>query len=100
MKTMCGITGYWDFRHQTPESQLLANLHAMSQAIIERGPDSSGLWCDPSVGLGLGHRRLAIVDLSEAGHQPMMSHSGRFVMIYNGEVYNTAELRTQLGQAP
>ncbi|HEY6085439.1 MAG TPA: asparagine synthase (glutamine-hydrolyzing), partial [Nitrospira sp.] len=68
----------------------------MVRAIRYRGPDDMGTWCDPSIGLGLGHTRLSILDLSPEGHQPMISASGRFVLSYNGEIYNFKELRTQL----
>src|SRR5207249_4381189 len=61
-----------------------------------RGPDDAGTWVDPEVGVALGHRRLAVIDLSSAGHQPMVSTSGRFVLVYNGELYNTREIRTEL----
>jgi len=68
----------------------------MIGAIGYRGPDDSGVWCDPSLGLSLGHARLSILDLSPAGRQPMMSASGRYVIVYNGEVYNHLDLRKQL----
>jgi asparagine synthase (glutamine-hydrolysing) len=75
----------------------------MATALRHRGPDSADLWADASAGIALGHRRLAIIDLSAAGSQPMTSHSGRFVMIYNGEIYNHQALRIDLnsgGRAP
>src|SRR6185295_19119705 len=70
---------------------------AMAGAIRHRGPDDAGVWVDPAVGVGLGFRRLAILDLSQAGHQPMRSASGRYVMVFNGETYNHQDLRRQLG---
>jgi asparagine synthase (glutamine-hydrolysing) len=68
----------------------------MSDAITHRGPDDSGHWWDEDIGLALGHRRLSIVDLSAEGHQPMVSRDGRFVIVFNGEIYNFEELRSQL----
>ena len=68
----------------------------MAGQLAHRGPDDSGAWVDAQAGVALGFRRLAIVDLSPAGHQPMVSADGRYVIVFNGEVYNFAELRAQL----
>src|SRR5947207_6933024 len=71
-------------------------IRAMTNAVAHRGPDDEGAWWDVEAGVALGHRRLAIVDLSPAGHQPMLSANGRFVLSFNGEIYNFAELRAEL----
>jgi asparagine synthase (glutamine-hydrolysing) len=91
---MCGITGIF---RGVPDSQpLKPALEQMAEAIVHRGPDDSGVWEEPSVGLGFAHRRLSIVDLSPAGHQPMFSDCGRFVVVFNGEIYNHNALRREL----
>ncbi len=90
---MCGIAGDWDFQARRSEGDTLAMLHRMAGAIAHRGPDGDGFWCDPAHGIGLAHRRLAIVDLSPAGAQPMASVSGRYTLVFNGEIYNHAALR-------
>ena len=95
---MCGIAGLWT--RGSPDPALLAR---MAKAIEHRGPDDHGVWIDPEAGLGLAHRRLSIVDLSPHGHQPMPSADGRFMLSYNGEIYNHADLRAALdgeGLAP
>ncbi len=94
---MCGIAGFWDPQHNFPVNEQLAQ--AMALAIQARGPDSAGVWCNDQKTVALAHRRLAIVDLSPAGHQPMISASGRYVMVYNGEVFNGAELKATLANS-
>lgn len=96
---MCGIAGILDLRRASGKETLLEGVRAMAQALRHRGPDASGEWIDETVGLALGHRRLSIIDLSQAGAQPMVSRSGRFVIAYNGEVYNFLQLRAELAQA-
>jgi asparagine synthase (glutamine-hydrolysing) len=96
---MCGLVGYlsrsrWDAN--TPVSEVL---HTMADAIQHRGPDSAGYWSEYS-GIALGHRRLAILDLSPAGLQPMHSECGRYVIVLNGEIYNHQNLRVQLESLP
>ena len=93
---MCGIVGLWDLRAETPQAGLARITKAMSQGLSHRGPDGDGVWTDPSAGIALGHRRLAIIDLSETGRQPMASASGRYHLTYNGEIYNFRELRAEL----
>ncbi len=96
---MCGIAGFVVAPAGMAEQEMLEVARAMSDAIPYRGPDSDGQWADAAGGAALGHRRLAIIDLSPAGHQPMRSSCGRFVICYNGEVYNFPELRTELEAA-
>ena len=93
---MCGFAGLIDFTRSTSRDALLGAAADMAAALQHRGPDSSGVWVDEEAGVALGHRRLAIIDLSAAGHQPMVSGDGDRVLIYNGLVYNFAELRTEL----
>ena len=88
---MCGIAGIFH-RDGAPASPVL--LRRMTDAVKHRGPDGEGYYLDGN--LGLGHRRLAIIDLSNAGHQPMATEDGRYVISYNGEVYNFNELRIEL----
>ena len=93
---MCGIAGFID---QKGGFDAGARLDAMGQGIAYRGPDDSGVYFDPDTGLGFVHRRLAIVDLTSAGHQPMTSSMGRFVVVFNGEIYNHAALRKELEES-
>ncbi len=92
---MCGIVGFLggDFSSVRLNKSILEE---MSSQIISRGPDSAGIWVEACSEIALAHRRLAIVDLSPAGHQPMISGSDRYVMTYNGEIYNSDELRDDL----
>jgi asparagine synthase (glutamine-hydrolysing) len=92
---MCGFAGYFTTRSNTREGHDAA-VARMIAPIVHRGPDDSGTWVEPEAGVTLGFRRLAIIDLSAHGHQPMRSTSGRFTMVFNGEVYNFAELRREL----
>lgn len=92
---MCGITGRWTETPQRRDNRSL--VAAMAHAIQHRGPDSAGTWQDEEHGLALGHRRLAILDLSPLGHQPMLSPSGRYVIVFNGEIFNFRQLRGELG---
>lgn len=89
---MCGIAGIVD-RTLSKESGL-NNVKNMLETIHQRGPDSDGLWSDQIV--FLGHKRLSIHDLSPTGHQPMLSHSGRYTLVFNGEIYNFHELKKEL----
>ena len=93
---MCGIAGFW--RNSTDQSAdwLERTALEMANTLVHRGPDDSGTWVEAEVGVAFGHRRLSIIDMSNAGHQPMISADGRYVITYNGEVYNFRELRKQL----
>lgn len=92
---MCGIAGFLTWRG-TPADKLEAQVRAMTDAIAYRGPDGDTRWVDAGAGLALGHRRLAIVDLTETGAQPMLSASERFVICYNGEIFNAADVARDL----
>ncbi|MDA3876070.1 MAG: asparagine synthase (glutamine-hydrolyzing), partial [Halothiobacillus sp.] len=90
---MCGIVGFFHGHSAAAFDPIITR---MCDRIYHRGPDDSGCWIDQFAGLALGHRRLSILDLSPAGHQPMVSASGRFVIAFNGEIYNHLKLRDQL----
>lgn len=94
---MCGWAGFWT-THAGTEEQLLTQVGRMSQTLAHRGPDDEGAWVDARCGIAFGFRRLSILDLSPAGHQPMASATGRYVIVFNGEVYNFAALREELAQ--
>ena len=92
---MCGITGFW--RQPGASEQVMTQWgDAMNRTLRHRGPDDGGLWADHTAGIVLASRRLAILDLSPAGHQPMTSHCGRYVIAYNGEIYNFLDIRRDL----
>ena len=91
---MCGLAGFLGF--PVPAPAVPALLTRMAGTLAHRGPDDQGIWSEPSAGIGLAHRRLSIQDLSPLGAQPMRSASGRFVIAYNGEVYNFPDLRREL----
>lgn len=88
---MCGIVGVLYTDNTRVERSIIEKA---SEMLIKRGPDDSGIWTDENI--GLGHRRLSIIDLTPAGHQPMISHNGRYAIVFNGEIYNFKELREQL----
>ncbi len=93
---MCGFCGVIE-PGAAAEPALRQALERMNQTLLHRGPDDGGLWLDAAAGVGLGHRRLAILDLSPLGHQPMASPDGRYVLAYNGEIYNYQALRRAIG---
>lgn len=93
---MCGLTGFWSTQRCEDLETLVLQ---MTKAISHRGPNDAGAWSDSAAGIALGHRRLSILDLSAAGHQPMISEGGRFVIAFNGEIYNHQTLRNELQNA-
>ena len=93
---MCGIAGFFNPPTSCPAHEMNAIVTSMTDAIVLRGPDDAGAWVESSSGIALGHRRLSILDLSPLGHQPMNSADGRFVIVFNGEIYNFQDLRAEL----
>src|SRR5262249_50980447 len=91
---MCGIAGFLTRTSLGPAA--FGCVKGMARTLAHRGPDSEGTWVDLSAGVALGHRRLAIVDLTPAGNQPMISAHGRYVIVFNGEIYNFIDLRREL----
>ncbi len=92
---MCGLAGFVTL-NPTTRDELARTVDAMAQTLYTRGPDDSGRWVDESTGVALGFRRLSIVDLTADGHQPMSSSDGRYVIVFNGEIYNFKDLRREL----
>ncbi|TXF13343.1 hypothetical protein FR698_02065 [Pelomicrobium methylotrophicum] len=92
---MCGLTGFGAPKG-APRNAARATAQRMADTLVHRGPDNAGVWVDDSAGLALAHRRLSLLDLSPAGHQSMVSASGRYVIAFNGEIYNHLELRKAL----
>jgi len=92
---MCGITGIFKSHFQS-QNELASKARLMSKTLKFRGPDGEGVWVSEEDGLAFGHRRLAILDISERGKQPMKSLSGRYIITFNGEIYNHLELRNKL----
>lgn len=90
---MCGLAGYLTSLFCDEPAVVLQR---MARTIVHRGPDGGGHWLDKDCGVGLAHRRLSILDLSAAGHQPMISVGGRYVVVFNGEIYNHMEIRNDL----
>jgi asparagine synthase (glutamine-hydrolysing) len=90
---MCGITGFWNLKYVDIDNLVI--LKKMASTIAHRGPDDEGYFIDES-GIALAHKRLSIIDLSKAGHQPMLSSDERYVLVYNGEIYNYLEIANEL----
>jgi asparagine synthase (glutamine-hydrolysing) len=95
---MCGITGFWDFSNRFNKEESINIIKSMIAKINHRGPDDNGYWLDDNSGVTIGHCRLAVVDLSRTGRQPMQSNSNRFILSYNGEVYNAPAIKEELKQ--
>jgi asparagine synthase (glutamine-hydrolysing) len=96
VKFVCGIVGFIDSTATLSQESLAALMESMTVPIYQRGPDDLGVWTDPRLGVALGFRRLSILDLSPQGHQPMASGDGRFMVVFNGEIYNFNEIREDL----
>lgn len=93
---MCGLAGFFEGGSFSSPTNIESCLKAMTDSIAHRGPDSDGYWYDADKKIALGHRRLAILDLSDAGHQPMRSDNGRYIVAFNGEIYNHLEIRSEI----
>lgn len=93
---MCGLAGFLNAPGLLIDEAARATAVSMRDTLVHRGPDDAGVWVDGASGVAMAHRRLSVLDLSPEGHQPMLSTDGRFVLVYNGEVYNHAELRREL----
>jgi asparagine synthase (glutamine-hydrolysing) len=93
---MCGIAGFLDHSQYSLRYDFKGVATGMAETMLARGPDDGGVWIDQANKIGLAHRRLAVIDLTSAGHQPMVSCDRRYVLTYNGEIYNSQELRNEL----
>src|SRR4051812_35710066 len=93
---MCGFAGFLQTQCAVEPAAMATVAGAMADTLAYRGPDDRGVWVDAEAGVALGHRRLSIIDLSAEGHQPMRSASGRYVIAFNGEIYNFEALRSEL----
>ena len=96
---MCGIAGFLDVRASLPAGNMRAVVGRMTDTQVHRGPDDNGVWVDAEAGVALGHRRLSIIDITSEGHQPMVSACGRYVIAFNGEIYNFLDVRKDLENA-
>ena len=93
---MCGLSGFIDSHRSFNDDAMHALIKKMTRELIHRGPDDEGYWCDVSNHMALGFRRLAIIETSQVGHQPMVSQDNQFAMVFNGEIYNYIEIKQQL----
>src|SRR4051812_15850383 len=97
---MCGLAGFLNPSCHLDDEALLATARRMADRLRHRGPDDRGEWADRAAGVALGFRRLAIVDLSPEGRQPMHAAGGRYVLAFNGEIYNHRDLRRDVSLGP
>ena len=93
---MCGVTGFFDIRQNKKSYDSKKIIENMTDVLKSRGPDDKGIWIDKKNNIFFGHRRLSIIELSNLGKQPMISHNKRFVIIFNGEIYNFLDLKKEL----
>src|SRR5258708_23501190 len=93
---MCGIAGFLDTTLRNSSEHPRATERRMGNILQHRGPDDAGIWADSAAGIALAHRGLSLLDVPPAGHQPMLSASGRYVIVFNGEIYNFQQLREEL----
>ena len=96
---MCGFVGFLAANSPLGMAENKTIVNAMADRLEHRGPDDQGIWCDLNSEIMLGFRRLSILDLSEAGHQPMISRSGRYIVAFNGEIYNHLDLKKDLEES-
>lgn len=95
---MCGIAGFLDPAARRPDGTLADIASRMAGTLLHRGPDDGGVWSEAAAGIAFGFRRLSIIDLTPAGHQPMLTADGRHVIVFNGEIYNAEDIRKELNQ--
>jgi asparagine synthase (glutamine-hydrolysing) len=95
---MCGFAGTIDASDQARGEDLCHSVRTMADAVRHRGPDDAGVWNESGAPVAMAFQRLAILDLTDAGHQPQLSHDGRLAIVFNGEIYNHLNLRDQLSE--
>ena len=93
---MCGISGFFLSNNYSTHKESLKILRNMTNVLRHRGPDASGYWSSERDNIYLGHRRLSIIDLSKSANQPMNSRNDRYIIIFNGEIYNFKKLKSEL----
>ena len=93
---MCGITGFWNLKKNSSHRTLENIINNMSDVLKNRGPDDKGSWIDSKNNISFGHRRLSIIELSKLGRQPMESKNKRYVIVFNGEIYNFLDIKKEL----